>query len=95
VDFTEAVALKYKLSWNIKDFLDQAIWSKICQRRLKQDSCSKHAQEIVSQIIQQDQDFLGMPKPFATMGKQQALFVIADFNLRCASQVIQVTDLQW
>ena len=65
----EMIVFKNELTWNIEDLLDQAIRTKMGQRRVSQGCGAEHAEEIVSQIVQEDQDLLGMPKPFATMSE--------------------------
>jgi hypothetical protein len=89
----EMIVLKHELTRDIEDVVDQAIRSERSQGRMSQSDGAEHAQEVMSQVVQEDQDLLGMPEPLATMGEQETLFVIADLDLSRSSQVIDVTDL--
>ncbi len=51
-DFEEVVIIKNEFAWDIEDFLDQAIRTKMSERRLNQGGRAKHAEEIVGQVIQ-------------------------------------------
>ncbi len=91
-DFEELILVKEEFAGDVEDLLNEAIGSKTCQRRMEEDGSAEAAQEIVSQVIEQDEHLLGMPEALAPVSEEQALLIIANVNFGGSAQIIAMAD---
>lgn len=93
-DFDELILVKNELAGDVEDFLDETIGSETCQGRLSQGDGAEAAQEIVSQVVEQNEHLLGVPEALAAVSEEQTLLIIADVHFGGAPQIIAVADFR-
>jgi hypothetical protein len=93
-DFDELIVIKEQFAGDVEDFLDQAINTETCQGCMDQDGGMEHAEEIVSQIIQQDQHLLGVPEALATVSEEETLLIVSNIDLSSPAQIIAMAEFQ-